>query len=428
MSYKILLLGTGGREHALAWKMRQSSRCERLYIAPGNPGTAQLGINVALDICDFEALKHFCITENIGMVVVGPELPLVQGIFDFFADDTTLQHIMVIGPSAMGAQLEGSKSCCKSFLQRHHIPTASYREFTYEDIEDAVNYVGEHTLPVVLKADGLAAGKGVIIATTHEEAQSEIRQMLEGKFGTASHKVVVEEFMQGIEFSVFILTDGKEYVLLPVAKDYKRIGEGDTGLNTGGMGVVSPPPFVTEALMEKVKHSVITPTLKGLQADGIIYKGFLYIGLMNTSGDVPKVVEYNCRMGDPETQAVMMRLQSDIIEMFEAVHQRRLGELQVSTHSDVAVTVVLAAGGYPEDFEKGSPIDNINDDDPVKVFHAGTTIKDGKLVTNGGRVLSVNALGKTLAEALALANAAAESISYKDKYFRKDIGFEFFQS
>jgi phosphoribosylamine--glycine ligase len=428
MAYNILLLGAGGREHALAWKIKESNRCKQLFIAPGNPGTASLGTNVAIDSCDFEGLKQFCIDEQISIVVVGPELPLVQGIYDFFSDDASLHHVMVIGPSAVGAQLEGSKSFSKSFMQRHQIPTAAYREFTREESEMAIAYVGTHSLPVVLKADGLAAGKGVIIALTHEEAREEIRNMLEGKFGAASHKVVVEEFMQGIEFSVFLLTDGKDYVVLPVAKDYKRIGEGDTGLNTGGMGVVSPPPFVTAELMDKVKDSIIIPTLNGLQADGIIYKGFLYIGLMNTPCDVPKVVEYNCRMGDPETQAVMMRLQSDIVALFEAVHLGSLSQLSIHTSAEVAVTVVMAAGGYPEDFKKGNAIQGIDEVHHAQVFQAGTTIKDGKLVTNGGRVLSVNALGNTLADALDLANNAALQINYKDKYYRKDIGFEFFRS
>lgn len=426
MSYRILLLGSGGREHALAWKISKSPLCDKLFIAPGNPGTASVGRNINLDIVNFAEIKDFCLAENINMVVVGPELPLVRGIYDYFANETSLKHIYVIGPSAQGALLEGSKSFCKSFLLRHNIPTASYREFKQDEIDIAIDYVSEHTLPVVLKADGLAGGKGVIIATTHEEAIAEIRAMLCGKFGAASHTVVVEEFMQGIEFSVFILTDGADYVLLPIAKDYKRIGEGDTGLNTGGMGVVSPPPFVTDALMEKVRQDIILPSLQGLQADEIVYKGFLYIGLMNTQGDIPKVVEYNCRMGDPETQSVMMRLDSDIVALFEAVHTHKLSHTPVVTNSQTAVTVVLAAGGYPGSFEIDNPISGVEDVAVAQIFQAGTALQAGTLVTRGGRVLSVNAVGDNLSEALEIANSAADKISYKDKYFRKDIGFEFF--
>jgi phosphoribosylamine--glycine ligase len=395
-----------------------------LFIAPGNPGTAQHGSNVAVSATDFEAIKSFVLDYDIRMVVVGPEAPLVEGIYDFFNSDSLLKDIPVIGPSQHGAMLEGSKAFSKAFMMRHNIPTADYQEFTAENLEDGLLYLATQMPPIVLKADGLAAGKGVLICPTVEEAQSELREMLAGKFGDASSKVVVEEFMQGIEFSVFVLTDGNHYKILPVAKDYKRIGEGDTGLNTGGMGAVSPPPFVTPAIMDKVEREVIIPTVEGLKKDHITYKGFIYIGLMNTPGDIPRVVEYNCRMGDPETEAVFPRIKSDILELFSHVHNGTLHDADISISDKAAVTVILASGGYPGDFEKGRIISNTDAVQDAIVFHAGTALKDGQLVTSGGRVMAVTALHTDWKEALRLANEGAATIQFEGKYYRKDIGFD----
>lgn len=421
----ILLIGSGGREHALAWKMKQSKILANLYVAPGNVGTSTLAINVDIQINDFESIGEFCLDKKISIIVVGPEAPLVQGIYDFFLENSIYKNITVIGPSQAGAMLEGSKDYCKAFLQRHNIPTARYATFEASQLEDALKYIENHALPIVLKADGLAAGKGVIIAQSKKEAQHELTEMLKGKFGKASHKVVIEEFMEGIEFSVFVLSDGKNYKILPIAKDYKRIGEGDTGLNTGGMGVVSPPPFVSQQLMSEVERTIIVPTIEGLIKDNIIYKGFIYIGLMNTKNNIPKVVEYNCRMGDPETQAVMLRLESDIVALFRAVANNNLDKEEILINDNIAVTVVLSSSGYPEAFETNKVIKNLEQVKDAVVFHASTAFKDGEIVSNGGRVLSVNAIDNTLENALAKANFAADCISYENKYFRRDIGFEF---
>ena len=421
---KVLLLGSGGREHAFARLIADSPSCERLFIAPGNPGTAQHGSNVAVSATDFASIRQLVLTESIEMVVVGPEAPLVKGIYDFFQSDVLLKGIPVIGPSLQGAMLEGSKAFSKAFMMRHNIPTAAYREFTAEDLEDGLQYISMQHPPIVLKADGLAAGKGVLICQSVVEAQEELKEMLAGKFGDASSKVVVEEFMQGIEFSVFVLTDGDHYKILPVAKDYKRIGEGDTGLNTGGMGAVSPPPFVTPDIMEKVEREVIIPTIEGLKKDNITYKGFIYIGLMNTPGDIPRVVEYNCRMGDPETEAVFPRIESDILELLKHVHEGTLDQGHITISEKAAVTVILASGGYPGDFEMGKAISKMDEVKDAIVFHAGTTLKEDQLVTSGGRVMAVTALYEDWKEALKLANEGAATIQFEGKYHRRDIGFD----
>jgi phosphoribosylamine--glycine ligase len=420
----ILLLGSGGREHAFARLIAESPSCKKLFIAPGNPGTAQHGSNVSISATDFDSIRQFVLGEKIDMLVVGPESPLVEGIYDFFQNDVLLKDIPVIGPSQQGAMLEGSKAFSKAFMKRHRIPTAAYKEFTVAELEEGLQYIEKQNTPIVLKADGLAAGKGVLICASHEEAKSELKEMLAGKFGDASSKVVVEEFMQGIEFSVFVLTDGKHYKILPVAKDYKRIGEGDTGLNTGGMGAVSPPPFVTPAIMEKVEREVIIPTIEGLKKDNITYKGFIYIGLMNTPGDIPKVVEYNCRMGDPETEAVFPRIESDILDLFRHVHQGTLDKADIKISEKAAVTVILASGGYPGDFGKGKAISNLDAVKDAIIFHAGTTHKDGQLLTSGGRVMAITALHKDWKEALKLANEGAATVQFEGKYYRRDIGFD----
>lgn len=423
----ILLLGSGGREHALAWKLVQSAQCDQLFIAPGNAGTAQCGTNVALSATDFPAVKDFVLKNGIGLVVVGPEEPLVKGITDFFRKDADLQQVLIIGPSQYAAQLEGSKAFAKQFMERHNIPTAGYREFDASNFNDGVEYLKQHALPVVLKADGLAAGKGVLICQTTEEAVSEFEQMIQqSKFGEASKKVVVEAFLSGIELSVFALTDGKSYVTLPEAKDYKRIGEGDTGLNTGGMGAVSPVPFADATFMKKVDEQIIKPTIKGLEAEKFDYTGFVFFGLIKV-GDEPFVIEYNCRMGDPETEVVMPRLASDLVELLLAAAKGRLQHVSIQQDPRVACTVMAVSGGYPGDYEKGLPISGLELALPADslLFHAGTGIKNGLTVTSGGRVLCVTSYGNTIADAVNKSKTALEQISYDGIYYRKDIGYEF---
>jgi phosphoribosylamine--glycine ligase len=425
LQMNILLLGAGGREHAFAYKIAQSRLCSKLYIAPGNPGTAQFGTNINISATDFSSIKKLVLENDIKMVVVGPEAPLVEGIFDFFLNDENLKNIPVIGPSKVGAQLEGSKAFSKAFMMRHHIPTAAYKEFTQQNMEEGLQYIEKQSVPIVLKADGLAAGKGVLICASVEEAKMEFKEMLDGKFGDASSKVVIEEFMDGIEFSVFVLTDGKEYKILPTAKDYKRIGEGDTGLNTGGMGAVSPPAFVTDDMMKIVEETIIKPTIAGFQKDEIVYIGFVYVGLMYLKTGELKVVEYNCRMGDPETEAVFPRIKSDIIELFQATIDHRLMTIDIDIDERAATTIILASGGYPEDFEKGKVITGIEEAENSFVFHCGTKINEnGELVTNGGRVLAVTSLHKDWKEATVLSNKNAAKIHYEGKYYRKDIGFD----
>lgn len=417
----LLLLGSGGREHALAWKIKQSPLCKRLLIAPGNSGTATCGENVPVKPTDFEALKQLALREKINMVVVGPEDPLVQGVWDFFRQDEQLRHIAVVGPSREGARLEGSKAFAKVFMQEFGIPTAAYREFGPEQLEEGLAYLAGHATPIVLKADGLAAGKGVLICADAEEAQHEFRAMLGGKFGAASARVVVEAFLSGIEFSVFVLTDGASYALLPEAKDYKRIGEGDTGLNTGGMGAVSPVPFVDAAMMNKVRERIIEPTIQGIQQRGMAYQGFIFFGLISVGGE-PYVIEYNCRLGDPETEVVLPRLQNDIVELFLAMSQGRLSEVEVRADPRAATTIVLVSGGYPEDYEKGKPISGLEQVEDSVVFHAGARAQNGQLLTEGGRVMAVTSYGANLGEALARSNANAERIRFEGKYYRRDIG------
>jgi phosphoribosylamine--glycine ligase len=421
----ILLLGSGGREHAFAYKIAQSSKCTQLFIAPGNPGTGEFGTNISISATDFPKIKKFVLENEIKMVVVGPEAPLVEGIFDFFLDDNELKNVPVIGPSKVGAQLEGSKAFSKAFMMRHNIPTAAYAEFTQKNIEEGLDYIEKQKIPIVLKADGLAAGKGVLICQSKEEAKSEFKEMLDGKFGDASSKVVIEEFMHGIEFSVFVLTDGKDYKILPTAKDYKRIGEGDTGLNTGGMGAVSPPPFVTESMMQIVEEKIIKPTINGFQKDKIVYVGFVYVGLMYLKTGELKVVEYNCRMGDPETEAVFPRWKNDIIDVFEKTVNGELSSVNIEVDNRAATTIILASGGYPENFEKDKVITGIDEVQDSIVFHCGTKIDSNRnLVTNGGRVLAVTSLHADWKEAIKLSNKNADKISFAGKYYRKDIGFD----
>ncbi len=418
---KILLLGSGGREHALAWKLRQSPLCEALWIAPGNAGTAELGTNVSLDPNDFPAVAALVQQEGIDMLVVGPEEPLVRGIYDYF--QSHFPHLPVIGPSQVGAQLEGSKAFAKEFMLEMGIPTAAYREFTAATLQEGLDYILTQTPPIVLKADGLAAGKGVVILEDLQAAQEELREMLSGKFGAASAKVVIEQFLSGIEFSVFALTDGKEYVILPEAKDYKRIGEGDTGLNTGGMGAVSPVPFVDEVLMEKVESKIIRPTIEGLSKRGIVYKGFVFFGLIKV-GNEPYVIEYNCRMGDPETEVVMPRLQNDLVSLFIATEEGTLNQQKIVMDPRSAATVILVSGGYPGDYEKGKVITGLERVEGSMVFQAGTKLAGSEIVTNGGRVIALTSYGDNFDEALVFSNRNAEVIKFEGKYYRKDIGFD----
>jgi phosphoribosylamine--glycine ligase len=424
----ILLIGSGGRENALAWKMAQSHQCDEIFIAPGNPGTAQFGTNLPIEIYDFDALKKAALAHQIEMIVVGPEEPLVKGIYDFFANDPLTEHINIIGPSAKAAQLEGSKAFSKHFMQRHQIPTASYAEFTLENYEQGLAYISAHALPIVLKADGLAAGKGVIIASTHQEALTSYKEMLQDKqFGAASDKVVIEQFLEGIEVSVFALTDGTHYQIIGHAKDYKRIGEGDTGLNTGGMGCVSPVPFMDAAFMAKVNTQIVEPTIKGILQEGLVYKGFVFFGLMNCKGE-PYVIEYNCRLGDPETEVILPRLETDLVSLLAAVDNGTLEDVNIQYHDNAFATVMAVSGGYPGSYQKNFPIAGIELAQQLPdslVFQAGTGFQENTIVTKGGRVLTVTCQGTDLQDAVQKAQKALSHIQFEGMYFRKDIGYEF---
>ena len=423
----ILIIGSGGREHTIAWKIKQSPLCNNLFIAPGNAGTSSCGTNLEIASSDFEGLKKAVLENNISMMIVGPEDPLVKGIYDFFVNDPDTKHLQVIGPSAAAAQLEGSKAFAKSFMQKYNIPTAAYNEFSYDNYDDGIKYIENHSLPIVLKADGLAAGKGVLICETNADALSEFEQMIKhSKFGSAGNKVVVEAFLKGIEISVFVLTDGKNYCLLPEAKDYKRIGEGDNGLNTGGMGAVSPVPFFDEFLKEKVIKKIIEPTIYGLQQEKFDYKGFVFFGLMIDNGE-PYVIEYNCRMGDPETEAVVPRIKNDMVELFLAVGNGKLNEIEIKSDSRFAVTTIVVSGGYPGSYQAGKTINGLNNAENLNsiIFHSGTDLKDEKVITNGGRVLAITAFGNTIKEAAEGSLNTLEQLHFDGMNFRRDIGYEF---
>ncbi len=424
---RILLLGSGGRENALAWKLTQSPRCEALFIAPGNAGTTRFGTNLDISLTDFEGIRKACMDEKIDMVIVGPEEPLVKGVTDFLISSKSLADLDVIGPGKAGAQLEGSKAFAKAFMMRHHIPTAAYREFTLDNYTEGVEYLRQHTLPIVLKADGLAAGKGVVIAENHIEAIAEFELMIQrAKFGEAGKKVVVEQFLKGIEISVFVLTDGKNYVILPEAKDYKRVGEGDTGPNTGGMGAVSPVPFVNKELMQKIEEKVIRPTVDGLRHEGLEYRGFIFFGFMIVDNE-PYMIEYNCRMGDPETEVVIPRLKNDLVDLLDAVATQQLDKMTIETDPRTACTVVAVSGGYPGDYAKGyeiNGIDRINTEDSL-LFHMGTGLKDGKVVTSGGRVFCITSYGRSIFDAVEISKEEMQKVTFTDMNYRQDIGFEF---